>query len=248
MSELVLNSISLFLSQYEEYKSLLGKYEELAQQANSLSLRLADYGDLPPSEEVDRMVGEFRYIERSIGERKIKLDSVIAKFESLNSQLGLQIKVQKFNGILHDELTKSYVKKLESSLNGVFQYVFQTLDKVILDIIDAYGKKKLDIRMDIGLDGRYHSIKLSSTGGSVSTIVGTVLLIYFILFNGLPRVLMMDEAFGDLEDGVLSRFMEMLKVFTKELNFSFLFVTHDPRIKEFADTVYEARKDAWRLL
>jgi DNA repair exonuclease SbcCD ATPase subunit len=187
-------------------------------------------------------IQRFETLQADYGQKLVTLDSEI---KELRVSYVLEEKVQKFYMWMIDKLTDKYIKSLEKSLNEVFQYIYNTNYKgILLEIEEKYGKKKLVIYK---VEGE-HKVSLDNSGGSVSVVVGTILLIYYILFKGLPKVLIMDEAFGSIESENLDRFIDMLKEFNVRFGFDFLLVSHDDRLIARADKVYRADKEVWSLV
>lgn len=157
--------------------------------------------------------------------------------DSLREQKGL-----KFYSAVLDRITESYVRQLEATLNDVYQYVFQNpLKTVALALEDRYNKKVLQLRLVNQAAGETNEETLDESGFSVSVVLGTVLLVYYIMYNGLERVIFFDESFTGLSDETASRFFSLLRVFIEQMDFDFMLISHETRFVEYADRSYFVR-------
>ena len=62
-------------------------------------------------------------------------------------------------------------------------------------------------------------------------VVSFIASIFMILKTNSRRFIIFDEAFTQLSDEALERFMQVVRGFCRELGFDILLVTHDPRIE-----------------
>jgi len=142
-----------------------------------------------------------------------------------------------------DDATEEYVERTEKSLNEVYSYVFQEFNKFVrIKLVDRYNRKVLAPKLYNIVDGVEHEETLDDSGYSLSVVLGTVLLVYFILYTGAERVIMFDEAISGLSAETSARFFELLHLFVRDLGFSFGIISHEIRYIEFADHVYTVRK------
>jgi DNA repair exonuclease SbcCD ATPase subunit len=71
----------------------------------------------------------------------------------------------------------------------------------------------------------------NGNGGGYKMVVSFIATIFMILKTNSRRFIVFDEAFTQLDDEALERFMQVVRGFCHELNFDILLVTHDPRIE-----------------
>jgi ABC-type dipeptide/oligopeptide/nickel transport system ATPase component len=168
--------------------------------------------------------------------------AAITKHQSLGAKSLLEQKLLAFYSSVLDDITESYVGKLEQALNEVYTYVFQNPQKSVkLALEDRYNKKVLALRLINTHEGEEHEETLSESGYSVSVVLGTVLLVYFLLYNNLERIVFFDESISGLAVDTSSRFFALLRTFTEQLGFKFMLISHETRYAEFADKVYSVR-------
>jgi len=142
-----------------------------------------------------------------------------------------------------DKITKDHVEGMSSTLNDVFAYVFQNPAKrATLQMVDRYNKKVLvPTLITTDENGVENAEGLDDSGFSVSVVLGTVLLLHYIIHNNLTRVVFFDESFGGLSDETAARFFTLLRVFIDNFGFSFMLVSHESRFVEYVDRSYFAR-------
>jgi DNA repair exonuclease SbcCD ATPase subunit len=90
-----------------------------------------------------------------------------------------------------------------------------------------------------------------AVGGGILSTLGLLLQIYYIEKHELNKIMFIDEGLKELSSTKLSEsedksYLENLLTFikwlAKEKNYKFILVTHDQKVREFADKVYEVKK------
>lgn len=77
----------------------------------------------------------------------------------------------------------------------------------------------------------------TGNGGGYKMVVSFIASIFMILKTNSRRFIIFDEAFTQLSDEALERFMQVVRGFCAQLGFDILLVTHDPRIStEWVDS------------
>lgn len=148
---------------------------------------------------------------------------------------------------LLDKTTLKYIDSLEATLSKTYSSIFQRLYKTVsLKIGESRGKKVLTLSISKQIDEE-NSIDIDLRPGSVTMLLGTILNLYYIILNDLPRVVLFDETFGVLDDLIIERFFQVLKVFVDELGFSFLIITQDPGVSALASRLYVMNMEGLEL-
>jgi hypothetical protein len=223
-----------------EIKGLLRTKEaELASVEKELALNSEELGTRDLCQVREDIAAASR-INILVSDIKGKLTDALAWMETLSENQIREEKVFETLSLLLDKTTLRYVKSLEQTLNKVYSSVFQRLDKgVSLKISVMRGKKVLtlsiqkQVSQDTGID-------LDLKPGSVTTLLGTILNLYYIIFSNLPRFVIFDESFASLDDIIVERFFQTLKVFVDELGFKFLIISQDPAVSALGTRVYES--------
>lgn len=172
-----------------------------------------------------------------------ELLSHTAKFQVLQ-------KAQAFYLDFQEKVTKRYIYSLEGTLNEVFQYVYQKPSKsVSLTLEESYGKQVVKVKT-VRVSGKGTATKedLDESGFSVSVVLGTIMLLYFIMLNKIERVVFLDEALGGLSARSTERFYQVLRQFVTEHGFKFFIVSHDEKVAPFADRVYYMENGSVRTI
>lgn len=219
---------------------LKSKYRELTSSVQEKQTVVLQFKSLfEKEEEIKNAFREKNAIKSILSSHEKSLVFLEKDLSKESISLVLDVKSQKFWLYVLEKLTSTYVDKLESSLNDIYTYVFQQNDKKVrLSMEDRYNKKVLILKMVNVVNGEEMEEPLEESGFSVATVLGTILLVYYIQYNNYPKVIFFDESFGGLDDMNLPRFMEMLKMFVEELGFQFCIVSHDKRLVKFSDNIY----------
>jgi ABC-type methionine transport system ATPase subunit len=155
------------------------------------------------------------------------------EYETKSKELLLVSKSFDFFSNVIDEVVAKYLKSLEDIVNVCYYEIYQNEQKSIkLDIVEKYNKKVLQlIVLNNGIEE-----KLVDSGGGVKVVLGTILLIYYVLWCDLPKIIFFDETYSGLDDITLENFFGVLKKFT-EKGFKFIFISHDVRLLKYIDDV-----------
>jgi len=183
------------------------------------------------------------------------LKDVIAEKVKLNKTLQTNIDLkQNYQNII--EATKLILERLTSeSKIRLEQFVSYGLVQIFPD--RAYGfklilkedTKKPGINMVLVENGIEQEITDAVGGGIVSTI-GLLLQIYYLEVYGLNKIMFMDESLGAIskenEDDIesisyLNNVLHFLKYLSKNRGYKFVIVTHENKVKDLADSVYNIK-------
>ena len=236
-----LNRSVLNYSQYKKREDELKcKLDEINKSMNSLPSFSSDISSL--YEEYKKIV---LFLEES-NRQKDLLDGVL---KTIFNKMTLNDKVSNFFSEAIDEVTLKFIQTFEDMLNKVYQFVYSLPDrKVQLKIVEERNRKVLRLNFLQIIDEKVYEEDFTEEGHSVSVVLGTVILIYFIIYNNLPRIIIFDESFSGLSDQTLDKFFIFLKSFISDLEFKFLIVSHDVRLEKFSDKTYFAARGKYTLM
>lgn len=151
--------------------------------------------------------------------------------------------IEVFKRLITDLSSKS-LGKLKDILSFGMQTIFPdrayTLD---IDIDDRGNDKTAEFILTEAMeDGgtRRCSIR-DSVGGGIETMVSLILRVFFICQFGLRRALVLDEALSQISTEYSEGLLTLLASFRDDLGFDILFITHDNRFVDFADSVYRIK-------
>jgi DNA repair exonuclease SbcCD ATPase subunit len=152
--------------------------------------------------------------------------------------------------LILEKITFNSKHKLEKFLTYAFQNIFVDRHYAI-EIALKEDTKKPGLELTLVEDGQKQEITESVGGGIISTL-GLLLQIYYIEVYKLNKIMFIDEglkevstdqtAYGYENINYLKNIMGFLKWLSNEKQYKFVIVTHDPQIKDFADTFYEVKK------
>lgn len=127
-------------------------------------------------------------------------------------------------------MAASSVEKAENLANMALEAIFQTNDKV--KFVDE------DQRFIVET-GEGDTDLLLGNGGGYQAVISFIFQMFLLMKSKARLFLAMDEAFTQLSDDALQRFIEFLRNICKSMEIDLLLITHDARISnEDVDHVY----------
>lgn len=103
--------------------------------------------------------------------------------------------------------------------------------KVLTTVFNAPVEVRFDANDITVVSPSGESSLKTGNGGGYKMVVSFIASIFMILKTNSRRFIVFDEAFTQLDDEALERFMQVVRGFCQELGFDVLLVTHDPRIE-----------------
>jgi ABC-type dipeptide/oligopeptide/nickel transport system ATPase subunit len=82
----------------------------------------------------------------------------------------------------------------------------------------------------------------TASGGSVRAVIDLITRVFLIKQTGKRKFLCMDESLSMISDLYIQPVVDFLNSLAKEMDFDFLMITHDPRFKEYGESVYQIDK------
>lgn len=194
-------------------------------------------------DEARRVLADYSVAQRNAETLRGNVLRLTDNVQRVADRLLRRQRVLTFYASVLDKITENYVTEIETTLNRVFVFVFNNPNKrIALEMTDRYNKKVLVPRIYNMVEGKEYPESLKETGKSVSVVLGTVLLVYFIMYTNTERVILFDEAISGLSVETSARFFELLQSFRTKLNFRFGIISHEIRYEEFVDHVYTVRR------
>lgn len=186
-----------------------------------------------------------------------QLDNRIKQKEDLQKDMQLKIGQHKtyefaieYMKEIIDKLSRSHIDHLEELLNTAVSTIF--FDKrysIEFELSEYRNSNCLTIYLiEEQEDGTKIKTDIKDNGFGIKTIVGFILQIYFILYQGLSPVLFADEAFSALSDQYIPYLRSLLTSLSERYGFIFVLVAHDPRFIDIADKTYEVKNGEVRLV
>lgn len=142
-----------------------------------------------------------------------------------------------------EHLSKGHIQHLNDLLNSAIQTIFFDRQYSIeLRQEEFKNKNTLKVILHEFIDNQEVISDINDNGYGVKSIIGFILQVYFILYYKQTPILFLDEAFSNLSSQYLPYWKSLLQELTKKYGFHFVLITHDERLKEYADRTYLVRK------
>lgn len=174
----------------------------------------------------------------------------------INNRDQIKTRIEAFDNLMYtckmiiEKITFNSKHKLETFLTHAFQSIF-TDRHYAVELALKEDTKKPGLELTLVENGQRQEITESVGGGIVSTL-GLLLQIYYIEIYGLNKIMFIDEGLKEVSTGrsvfgqdapnYLENVLTFLKWLASEKNYTFVIVTHDPQVKQFADKIYEVKK------
>lgn len=182
------------------------------------------------NKERDRLKKELKLIE----EEQTKLENIIFTAK-----------------LVIEKITYENKNSLEDFLTYALRQVFSDRDYTIkLNIKEGTKKPGLEIVL---IENNVEQEIADAIGGGILSTLGLLMQIYYVELFKLNKVMFIDEGLKELSatklnglDETHRGYLENLLIFIKwlanEKQYKFVLITHDNKVKEFADKVYKVDK------
>lgn len=194
-----------------------------------------------------------------------KLNRNIIALENLeDSKISIKDKIGSLNKRIHiisvniKDLTTAYeyykkgvdiiyqqtVKSLENQLTNLLQEVFNGCNYgVVFDIEDLRGSKNLILEL---VDDNFQGDP-EDFGGSLTTVVGYLFQLMYLIKSGRPKILLMDELFRDVNDDYLSNLIELINRVTLETDSINILITQVQELQCLVKNTYTVQDGKYEL-
>lgn len=189
----------------------------------------------------------YNYVKNNLGTLKVEKESLIASLASQEEDKSLLDNILYACKLILEKLTYNSKTKLEHFITYALQNIFTDRNYQIKLSIKE-DTKNPGIELTLVEDGIEQEITDAVGGGILSTL-GLLLQIYYIEVYNLRKIMFIDEGLkevstghGELSVNYLDNVLKFLKWLSEEKDYTFVIVTHDNRVRQFADRVYEVKK------
>ncbi len=142
--------------------------------------------------------------------------------------------------LIQEKYNEDSIKLLEQMLNTGVQAIFDDQDyRVQIEVTE--GKRKgVKLWLVEGSDDEGKRSRIpTAIGGGIQVVLSFILNVYLIRIYNLRPFIVMDESFTQISSQYLPNFIQFLRYLIEELDFVFLWVSHDERVMPYFDTVFE---------
>ena len=164
-----------------------------------------------------------------------ELGGVQEEIIDLQERRSLYTKVVEALKFIVEKATKEDLQKVEKFVTMGLQRVIH--DQKISCLVQAEGASKVHIT---GKKGDFEGPFVESFGGGVWNVVSVILRIITILRMKQRKRLFLDESLNNLHVSYLGNVGDLLKSLVEKLGFKALMITHQEKLAERADRVYQA--------
>lgn len=141
-----------------------------------------------------------------------------------------------------DIMSREFIDQIADLITYALQTIFSDKDYSIKILLkESRNTKQADIIL-VSTDEEGNTIESpvpDNCGGGISAVIGLVMQIFFIQYNKLNKVLIMDEALSQISADYIPTTMKFLKMLSEQRGFKFLLISHDSKIIKHADIIYK---------
>lgn len=141
--------------------------------------------------------------------------------------------------LLLDKFSSESVELLQEMLNKGIKVIFDDRQYSIKIEITEHKRKSMVLTLLEARDGKVIESSIpEGIGGGVLVVLSFIFRVFLIKLYGLRPFILLDESFTQISSSYLPNFMNFMKYLIKEMNFTFLFISHDQRIHNYMDHIY----------
>lgn len=143
--------------------------------------------------------------------------------------------------LLIELLSNEHINKVTKFINeGLEQIFYDKTYELEIVIEDKRNQKQANLfLLESTSHGKIKSSLRDGVGGGILTIIGFLLQIYYIKYYDLVPIIFLDETFTQLSSRYVPNLKQFMAILSKDLNFIFIFITHDERFISDEYSVYE---------
>jgi ABC-type dipeptide/oligopeptide/nickel transport system ATPase component len=179
-------------------------------------------------------------LQESFSETKIDRDKVEKEhFNNLESLDKLNRAIE-YTKMIMSLVTKQELKPLEDLLTHGLQTIFHPGYSVTIEIDDRGKDKTAEFMVhQLNDTGIVEITTARETGFGIQTSLSLILQVFYLMYeNGYP-ILLWDEPLTQVSDGHIDNVFSLIKEMILEAGIDILGVTHDHRLLEFGDKIYD---------
>jgi hypothetical protein len=176
-----------------------------------------------------------------------ELDTLNSMRETYTLQ---QLSIEALKKII-DQLSENHLKKVRDLLTLGLQTIFYDRKyEVQIETSDKRGLNSASLFLVEERGGYLIRTNITSKdlGGSILTVVGFILQVFYIRYFKAGSILFLDETFTALSSEYVKPLVDFMHKLSQSKGFIFVFVSHDDRFIEHADRVYQIKNGCSSLL
>lgn len=191
-----------------------------------------------------------RYTEVSLQQDTDSKEKIIKELETVETASKNLENLLFTCKLILEKITFNSKHKLENFLTYAFNNIFTDRNYQI-ELALKEDTKKPGLELTLIEDGQRQEVT-EAVGGGIITTLGLLLQIYYMEVYNINKIMFIDEGlkevstdqtvYGHENVNYLKNILNFLKWLAAQKQYRFIIVTHDPQVKEFADTIYEVKK------
>lgn len=183
-------------------------------------------------------------LSESVGTLQSKLDHSVETRDKLQDDVYLDVGANEAISILIEKVNERALGELVGLVNRAIGYIFDDRNFTFFHLIGQSRGRILNFYLkEIEPNGSEIVADIrDAMGDGIRTVVGLMILIFYIKLTKSKRIIVLDEAVTSINEIYLENFFAFIRGVAKEGQFTFLIISHDPRFEQYVDHVYIMRK------
>lgn len=193
---------------------------------------------------------EYAYNKRVIEDAERVKKTLINKLEEASNNKELFDNIVFATKLIIEKITYESKSNVEDYLTYALRSIFTDREYSIkLNLKEDTKKPGLELTL---VDGSIEQEITDAVGGGILSTVGLLLQIYYIEVFDVNKIIFIDEGLKEIsstkslesetEKSYLDNMLSFLKWLASEKEYKIIIVTHDNKVKSYADKVYEVSK------
>jgi len=190
--------------------------------------------------QISKILNRAEFIERELSDKQLKLDLALKKRSDLDQEQYLVAGSIEVIKLVVEKISESSIEALVELSNEALKFIMDDRDiRVGFYIGEVRGSKTLEFyTVEKKGNDLIRSNLRTSTGRGIRTVVGLMMIHFYLEMGKLYRFVVLDEVISAIADMYLENLFVFLKKLGTEGGYSYLLIEHDSRIDSFLDKKY----------
>ena len=188
-----------------------------------------------------RLDSDLKSLETSLKQFRSYKKQKESEIVTLRGEYKLQEKAIIVMKELIDKLSQQHIKKLVDLLSFALKTIFYDKNySVELKVENKRDSKSAQFFLveRIGEETLRYDFE-DGIGGGILAVVGFVLQVFYLGYFKLAKIIFCDESFSQISDQYIDGLMSFIHKLSDKRGFIFVLVSHDKRLIDRGDKVYE---------
>ena len=188
-----------------------------------------------------RLDSDLKSLETSLKQFRSYKKQKESEIVTLRGEYKLQEKSIIVMKELIDKLSQQHIKKLVDLLSFALKTIFYDKNySVELKVENKRDSKSAQFFLveRIGEETLRYDFE-DGIGGGILAVVGFVLQVFYLGYFKLAKIIFCDESFSQISDQYIDGLMSFIHKLSEKRGFIFVLISHDKRLIDRGDKVYE---------